>query len=548
MKASLKFCNFVVSQESEPRKIQSSGNAESSFFNRFHQEEKRAISSSTSSSKPPYDFQNKDHSKPFPNPHDSRHHIHPKAMVPNKNIPASVSTSSAVKNNSFRHHHHHQKMDPKLANPVQKQLPPNNPPSSMSRDPKQRTSNPYPYHQQFHRDSNSIVNNAPQIKKPPVEKPRKNDFLEQRRSEDIRKLIEKPLTIPNIKPEIKTEFDVSLLNRSLPIIELGTTEIKKECNLSMPSIEDLEPKIKIEKPSPQKQRSLFSPEKTINESNDQKFCMPSLAPIEQHYPAVPITSFVKTEIKKEEKPSINYSSIQESLTIPVTLPSQIFEKKQTPTVQTISALLHEPLPPMPSLIPPNLPLVEKPQELPPKKISQEPQLPPPQVAPAVEKSSKAEKKKKKEKKHKHGDREKSRDKERHKHRHKDKDRSKSRSSQHSQKNTQEKQPSADFSTPIKITIPRDKLVDVPDSAGLKIKIPRERLKGSESIGNSAAVSSSSKQAQVASNPLKIKIRTDLISQPEGRKRTSEAMDNLSRMAEPPLKRFQQDDAINFSKK
>lgn len=143
------------------------------------------------------------------------------------------------------------------------------------------------------------------------------------------------------------------------------------------------------------------------------------------------------------------------------------------------------------------------------------------VPPVEEKRSehhKSEKKKKKEK-HKHKDKEKS--KEKHKHKHKDKDKEK-----HREKKDKEKSEETLAAAPIKITIPKDKLnlsteasstvvgggpgsLDKnisPQNTGLKIKIPKERLKGTDSVP-----SSSPAQPPMLQGPLKIKIRTDGIS-------------------------------------
>ncbi|XP_017884722.1 cyclin-T isoform X2 [Ceratina calcarata] len=137
--------------------------------------------------------------------------------------------------------------------------------------------------------------------------------------------------------------------------------------------------------------------------------------------------------------------------------------------------------------------------------------------PAEEKKSehhKSEKKKKKEK-HKHKDKEKS--KEKHKHKHKDKDKEKHR------EKDKEKSEEAVPTVPIKITIPKDKLNLSTESTGsttggvatvgdknkspqntsIKIIIPKERLKGTDSV--------SSSPQSVVQAPLKIKIRTDGIS-------------------------------------
>lgn len=143
------------------------------------------------------------------------------------------------------------------------------------------------------------------------------------------------------------------------------------------------------------------------------------------------------------------------------------------------------------------------------------------VPPTEEKRSEHHKseKKKKEKKHKHKDKEKS--KEKHKHKHKDKDKER-----HREKKDKEKSEEAPTAAPIKITIPKDKLnlstesspTVIAASAGasdknispqstvLKIKIPKERLKGADNVPGSSPA-----QPPVVQGPLKIKIRTDVIS-------------------------------------
>ncbi|XP_024937964.1 cyclin-T isoform X2 [Cephus cinctus] len=144
------------------------------------------------------------------------------------------------------------------------------------------------------------------------------------------------------------------------------------------------------------------------------------------------------------------------------------------------------------------------------------------VAVVEEKKSehhKSEKKKKKEK-HKHKDKDKS--KEKHKHKHKDKDKEKHRDKE---KNKAEVSGEGVFAAvPIRITIPKDKINlsgtesgavtggntghpeknKSPQGTGLKIKIPKERLKGADGVSGSTGQS-------VVQAPLKIKIRTDAIS-------------------------------------
>ncbi|XP_076680750.1 uncharacterized protein LOC143375481 isoform X2 [Andrena cerasifolii] len=144
------------------------------------------------------------------------------------------------------------------------------------------------------------------------------------------------------------------------------------------------------------------------------------------------------------------------------------------------------------------------------------------TAPAAEEKKsehhKSEKKKKKEK-HKHKDKDKT--KEKHKHKHKDKDKEKHR------ERDKEKAEETVPAEPIKITIPKDKLnlstestgsagggaqppekTKSPQNTSIKIIIPKERLKGADSVSSSPAQS-------VVQAPLKIKIRTDGISRSSG---------------------------------
>ncbi|XP_053980146.1 cyclin-T isoform X1 [Hylaeus volcanicus] len=153
-------------------------------------------------------------------------------------------------------------------------------------------------------------------------------------------------------------------------------------------------------------------------------------------------------------------------------------------------------------------------------------------APAEEKRSehhKSEKKKKKEK-HKHKDKEKTKDK--HKHKHKDKDKEKHR------EKDKEKGDETVLAVPIKITIPKDKLNlstesttgttghmpppdknKSPQNTSIKIIIPKERLKGTDSVTNSPAQS-------VVQAPLKIKIRTDGISRSSGASSTTNSSSSI----------------------
>ena len=104
----------------------------------------------------------------------------------------------------------------------------------------------------------------------------------------------------------------------------------------------------------------------------------------------------------------------------------------------------------------------------------------------VEHHHKSEKKKKK-KEHKHKDKDKSREERKHRHKHKDKDRHKSEKTE---------------AAPIKITIPKDKIVNS-ILEPVKLKIMKDRLKDSDSTGSSPQ--------SAPSGGLKIKISKDVIS-------------------------------------
>ncbi|KAK0077831.1 hypothetical protein PV325_003403 [Microctonus aethiopoides] len=159
---------------------------------------------------------------------------------------------------------------------------------------------------------------------------------------------------------------------------------------------------------------------------------------------------------------------------------------------------------------------------------------------------KSEKKKKKEK-HKHKDKDKS--KEKHKHKHKDKDKEKHRDKEREKDKDKERNKDKDrdnkneenSAAPIKITIPKDKLnltldsniihdKTSPQGTKLKIKIPKERLKGADS----SIVPPILRDIQA---PLKIKIRTSgaIADYPESRKREREHSDNI---VAPPNKKSQ----------
>jgi hypothetical protein len=118
--------------------------------------------------------------------------------------------------------------------------------------------------------------------------------------------------------------------------------------------------------------------------------------------------------------------------------------------------------------------------------------------PTSEHHHKSEKKKKKKehKEHKHKDKDKNREERKHRHKHKDKDKDRHRGEK------------AEGSAPIKITIPKDKLnlsstLDPVAGTGLKIKIQKDRLKGTDSTDSSPQ--------SAPSGGLKIKISKEVIS-------------------------------------
>lgn len=301
------------------------------------------------------------------------------------------------------------------------------------------------------------------------------------------------------------------------------------------------------------------------------------------------------------------------------------------SAQSISALLQEPLAPMPSLLQ-NYDLQQQSQQIE-EDVDKEPVLPstvdmselatPIQctidipvittsatttITPAISTTTSATaagvastltnaddkksdhnkcEKKKKEKKHKK-EKEKSKDKS-HKHKHKEKDKEKHRR----EKSDREKDKTDEGSNngtsasstalsavPIKITIPKDKLNLSTDtinmsalstqSSGLKIKIPKERLKVSDvsaqQLQSQQLLYQQMQQQSLAGSqaPLKLKIRTDALSrsssnnnnsstgelqaaagqqlQFEGntvsrkRERSSDGMDNLTIQGAPPSKK------------
>ncbi|XP_043475830.1 cyclin-T-like isoform X2 [Leptopilina heterotoma] len=268
------------------------------------------------------------------------------------------------------------------------------------------------------------------------------------------------------------------------------------------------------------------------------------------------------------------------------------EFSRTKSAQSISALLQEPLAPMPSLLqqfnqppqhqqqiqeyPPILSAIlpseqsiqhETQQQQP--QQQQQHQQPPPLVStvdmgalsgstidstlstlsttstvpimPVVVEEKKSEhhksEKKKKEKKHKHKDKEKS--KEKHKHKHKDKDKEK-----HRDKDRKKAEGDNMTAEPIKITIPKDKINLTSESLGsvdklksppgkIKIKIAKERIKVTQSIQQ--------QPPQPATiQPLKIKIRTDAISRGEHDTRKRERSDGHENLQSgPPNKKQQQ---------
>ena len=247
------------------------------------------------------------------------------------------------------------------------------------------------------------------------------------------------------------------------------------------------------------------------------------------------------------------------------------EFSRTKSAQSISALLQEPLAPMPSLLQQFNQTSQSSQEFPPTPIlPSEPPTQEPFVStvdmgalsgstidstlstasipilpvPVDEKKSEHHKseKKKKEKKHKHKDK----SKEKHKHKHKDKDKERHRDKDRKKAELGENIPTE----PIKITIPKDKINLSSESLGsgeklksppgkIKIKIAKERLKVAEAI-SAAPVPS-------LQGPLKIKIRTDAISRSsltagdsthESRKRERSDCQENPTTSGPPTKKQQ----------
>ncbi|CAG5092073.1 Similar to CCNT1: Cyclin-T1 (Equus caballus) [Cotesia congregata] len=154
---------------------------------------------------------------------------------------------------------------------------------------------------------------------------------------------------------------------------------------------------------------------------------------------------------------------------------------------------------------------------------------------------KSEKKKKKEK-HKHKDKDKDKSKDKHKHKHKDKDKHRDKDKDKEGKDKKDgaekrdKHEEAVTAAPIKITIPKDKLnlVDTPDS---KKKSPSAGIKikiPKERLKN--------KELPTAGHqgPLKIKIRTNTAAsgQPEGYNVDNRKREREDSGGQPPAKKFQ----------
>ncbi|XP_046484278.1 cyclin-T isoform X1 [Neodiprion pinetum] len=237
------------------------------------------------------------------------------------------------------------------------------------------------------------------------------------------------------------------------------------------------------------------------------------------------------------------------------------------SARSISALLQENTPPpIPSLLQQqmqqqqlqqqqqiDIPSIERVSEAPAGasatvQSAQVPVTQPVATAAAEEKRSehhKSEKKKKKEK-HKHKDRDKGKEERKHKHKHKDREKEKHhRDKERSGEDPLTNPPTSGSTTvPIKITIPKDKinlggggdasLTHTPsEGSSLKIKIPKERLKGGENTGGG--------EAQVQA-PLKIKIRTGPgigNNSNEGRKRERDSDAASPTGGVPPSKKHSQ---------
>ena len=278
--------------------------------------------------------------------------------------------------------------------------------------------------------------------------------------------------------------------------------------------------------------------------------------------------------KQEQR---EFSDVLSPVVIKKEIKSEPLEEfSRTKSAQSISALLQEPLAPMPSLLQQFSQPPQQSQEFPPTltpiltselPVSQESLVStvdmgalsgstidstfsatsvPTLLVPIEEKKSEHHKseKKKKEKKHKHKDKDKS--KEKHKHKHKDKDKERHRDKDKKKAEQGENVPTE----PIKITIPKDKINLSSESLGsgdklksppgkIKIKIAKERLKVAEAISASPVTP--------VQGPLKIKIRTDALSRSsssandsthESRKRERSDGHESASTSGPPTKKLQ----------
>lgn len=289
-----------------------------------------------------------------------------------------------------------------------------------------------------------------------------------------------------------------------------------------------------------------------------------------------ILSFAETPIKTENPSKVDLNNLKTERFSPLK------------SAQSISALLQQPLAPMPSLLQNISNYEQQPQQQPFSKESNNfmqshQTLPEPSLLSTVDMSalapsncisdinlsgtattsistdnavptvldskksehrSKSEKKKKKDK-HKHKDKDKS--KEKHKNKHKDKD--KDREKHHREKSDREKdnkteKSSGSSSYPlsgisgIKITIPKGKLNLSTEMGGtssaafgnsLKIKIPKERLKGSDV--SSQPVITTQTSSVTPQTSLKIKIRTDTLPRGPGASSQTSSQQESSRKRE-----------------
>lgn len=349
----------------------------------------------------------------------------------------------------------------------------------------------------------------------------------------------------DVKPEpfVKYELDtiVPRVNTTMTQHKVSSMNVQALTNGLDPNVvvkqETLEHHVKKEQPHRIQHAVTVKPEHSHSQQSRLEYSpmksAQSISALLQE-PLAPMPSLLQAAMQQHgqiHNQQINADVLQQSaihlLTnqqLPITSSSSLSVSTTSDTVSIISTVDMSAL----SCVP----LTHQPSGTEP--VSLLPVVPPPAAVPEEKRSDhhKSEKKKK-EKKHKHKDKDKSREK--HKHKHKDKDKEKHR------EKDKERSEEAPAAAPIKITIPKDKLnlsteaspsMNImagssamlpnksPQSTGLKIKIPKERLKGADSVPSSPA-------QPVVQGPLKIKIRTDSIS------RSSAAPTSLSPQAPPP---------------